>query len=147
MRDKIRGNVEFHTPASGRILQGSFKHFITIYTRQMSGTSLDNPDPEEILTTVYSTMGRVEVISPAKRFDGINTENDVTNVIINCNYDSSVFQEDLNTLFVDVEFNQFPGDQSRRYKLLKPENYMEESRFLRLYCMESGFTLKEASKI
>ena len=100
-----------------------------------------------VFTPLYTVMGRVEEIRPVERIDHVNvlSGEEATHKIF-IDYDPLIYQLDKKTCWCAVEYNQFSQDINRRYKMVKIDNYKDESRFLVLWCLETGLVDRLATE-
>jgi hypothetical protein len=145
--DKIFNNYQYHIPHTGRIAHGTLKQVFFIQQRNLAMTNMFETEQEETFTTLYTMMGRLEVIKPVLLFDGVNTEGELATHIGYITYDPVVFALNKNTLFVTVEYNnQYVGDTNIQFKLIEKTNYFEESKFILLYLKETGRVTQTATQ-
>ena len=140
-------NYKYSIPKTGRVAQGAKKQYMTVQQRSIGTTNINNMSASEVFTIVYTMMGRVEQLRPSERFDGVGTKRETVTAIIYVAYDPVIFQFDKESCFINVEYNYFTGDINRWYKLIEIENLTEESRELKIYCSETGFTSHIAAEV
>ena len=142
-----QGNYQILVPKSGRISQGTFKQVIFIYARTINPTTPNQMEPSMVFTPQYTVMGRVEEIRPVERIDHVNvlSGEEATHKIF-IDYDPNIYQLDKKTCWCAVEYTQFTQDINRRYKMVKIDNYKDESRFLVLWCLETGLVDRLATE-
>jgi hypothetical protein len=145
-KDKLVGNNLYHIPLNKRIAQGSLKQLIYVNKRVLQTTNVDSMEPTEGFTTLFTMMGRAEIVQPSTRMDGVEISGEKVTHLLYINYDPIIFQLDFNTTFIEIEYNYFQTDRNRRFKMLKSENYNDEGRFIVLYLHEQGFVDKIATE-
>jgi len=117
---------------------GTMDNYIKILERKQVGGGFNGPDITETFTAVFEFMGKLEIINPTARFNGVNIGDNITHIIY-IPFDQAIYELDINTLFVEIE-----RQKNRRFKLLSISNLDEQDTYLALYCKETGFVDKEA---
>lgn len=133
------GNYEFRIPKTGRIAQGTLKQVINIQQRALALTTIDDMEPAEGFTTLFTIMGRIITVQPSERFDGVNINGEQITHQALMNYDPVIFQLDKSKCFLTVEYNQMSGDINRVFKMIKIENLLDEGKFIIMSLKETGF--------
>jgi hypothetical protein len=119
---------------------GTMDDFITIYNRELQGTSLDGEQAKPQFTEVSTAMGKLEARNPTQRFDGIVINNAITHAVY-IPFTQQIYELDRNTLFVEYE-----STRNRWFKLLSIMNLGEQDEYLALMVKETGFVGLEASE-
>jgi len=131
---KARSNYKQEVLDQGVIARGSMKQCFYIYDRTLQGTTLDSPLPAFAFELLFTIMGQTVPVSPQAVFDGVNID-DRPSHIGWVTYDPTIEALGTNSCFVKVEYWDAPD---RYYKLNTQENYMSQSRFLRLFLRETS---------
>ena len=131
------------------VAQGSLTQLFTIQQRSQGTTDINNSNLKETFIPVASLgvngqmMGRLKIIKPTSRFNGININGKQVTHLGYTNWDRKVFELDLNSLFIDVEYPY----GNRRFKMLAIEDYSEMQKFIRYFLTERGYAAQAAASI
>lgn len=119
---------------------GTMTDFVLIKRRAIQGTTPNTTQATEAFTDVADFMGHLEVRNPTKRFDGVVISDKVTHVVY-IPYDQDIYEEDYNTLWVEVE-----QTRNKNYKMDGVLNVGEQDEYLALFLVERGFVDLEATE-
>lgn len=128
------------------IAQGAMTQLFTIKQRAVLPTDINNKIATVSLTPVTSVgtagqiMGRLEIMKPSTRFEGVNIKNEATHIGYTT-WDRSTFKLDYSKLFIEVEYPY----GNRLFKVLAIEDYSEMQKFIRYFLKETGYSSLEAS--
>ena len=117
---------------------GAMSDFIKIQNRELTAGGYDS-EPQEIFTNVLNMNGNIEEVKPTDRFNGVNVADGITHIVY-VPFEQSIYELDINTLFVELE-----RSKNRRFKMLSVGNLGEQDQYMALYCKETGFVDKEAT--
>ena len=119
--------------------------FIYIQERSLSGTSIGNMNSTPTFSTKWLGMGKIEVVNPTFRFEGVAIPEGTTHIIY-MPFVNTVFKLDGNKCFCKRNA-KIPGLDSRYYKCMGKTNYGEQDEYLLIYAKETSFADIEAGKV
>ena len=121
---------------------GTMTDYMTIKKREQQGTGPDSNDisSKAVFTDILNQMGYLEAIRPTTRFDGVYIDRATTHIAY-VSFDQTVYELDVNSLFIDLERNR-----NRLFKMQKIMNYGEQDEYLAISLSETGFTDLQAAE-
>ena len=120
-----------------KICAGDLRHKIRILRRQLGTPGPGQQDAPLTFTLVKPKNAGIEVVSPSRKFEGVNTEDRPTHI----------FTVRREVLLIDIEYNNhFIQFNNRYFKIQRVAVVDEDPRYMDYQVTERGDITKQAAE-